>query len=210
MPVIEHLVHDYGLAVIAVVIGLESMGLPFPGETVLVLAGIFSGTKHNLNIASVISVAASAAVIGQFIGYLIGREFGYWLLLRYGAYVHLTEGRIKLGEYLFLRHGSKIVLVARFVPVLRSVAGLLAGANRMPLRSFMLANIVGAAVWASFFGFAAYLLGREVEKIAGPLVIAVGIAAVIVIVLGAYFVSRHEAQLTAEAERALPGPLKWP
>jgi len=205
---IAHLIHVYGLAVVAVVIGLESIGLPFPGETVLILAGIFAGTKHDLNIVAVVVTAAVAAIAGQVIGYIIGREFGYRLLLRYGPYVRITESRIKLGEYLFLRHGSKIIVVARFVPLLRSLAGILAGANRMPWLQFLLANIVGAFAWAAVFGFAAYMLGHEVEHVAGPLMIVIGIAAVIVLAIGANFIGRHEAQLAAEAERALPGPLK--
>ncbi len=122
--------------------------------------------------------------------------------------MRITESRIKLGEYLFLRHGTKIVFIARFVPLLRSLAGILAGANRMPWLQFLLANIVGAVVWASVFGFAAYTLGHEVEHVAGPLMIVVGIAALVVLAVGANFISRHEAQLAAEAERALPGPLK--
>jgi membrane protein DedA with SNARE-associated domain len=92
--------------------------------------------------------------------------------------------------------------------VLRSIAGLLAGANRMPWAPFLLANIVGAFAWASVFGFAAYLLGHEMEHAAGPIMIAVGIVVVIVLAVGAVFVRNHEAQLIAEAERALPGPLK--
>ena len=208
MPSIAHLVHDFGLAVVAIVIWLESIGLPFPGESVLILAGVFAGTKHNLNIFAVVATAAAAAAVGQTIGYLIGREYGYRLLVRYGPYVRITEGRIKLGEYLFMRHGTKVIFVARFVPLLRSLAGLLAGANRMPWQPFMIANIAGAVVWAAFFGFAAYIFGREVEQLATPLFIAVGIIAVIVIAVGANFIARHEAQLVAEAERALPGPLK--
>jgi membrane protein DedA with SNARE-associated domain len=209
-PSIAHLIHDYGLVVVAAVIGLESVGFPFPGESVLILASIFAGTKHELNIVEVVLTAASAAVVGQMIGYVIGREFGYWLLLRYGTYLRITESRIKLGEYLFLRHGGKIIIVARFVPLLRALAGILAGANRMPWRQFMLANVAGAALWASAFGFASYMLGRQVEHAAGWLVIVVGIAAAIVIAIGVNFVGRHEAQLAQEAERALPGPLKWP
>ena len=205
---IAHLIHDYGLIVVAVVIGFESIGLPFPGETVLILAGIFAGTKHDLNIVSVIMTAAISAIVGQTIGYVIGREFGYRLLLRYGPYMKITEGRIKLGEYLFLRHGTKIIFIGRFVPVLRSLAGILAGANRMPWPQFMLANVAGAFAWAGIFGFAAYMLGHQVEHLAGPLVIVVGIAALIVLAIGANFVGRHEAQLVAEAERALPGPLE--
>ncbi len=126
----------------------------------------------------------------------------------YGPYVRITEGRIKLGEYLFLRHGSKIIVIARFVPLLRSLAGILAGANRMPLPQFVLSNIIGAFAWAGVFGFAAYMLGHEVEHVAGPLVIVIGIAALVILAIGANFVGRHEAQLVAEAERALPGPLK--
>ena len=210
MPAIAQLIHDYGLVVVAAIIGLESLGLPVPGETVLILASIFAGTKHDLNIFSVVFTAAAAAIVGQMIGYVIGREFGYWLLLRYGPYLRITESRIKLGEYLFLRHGSKIIIIARFVPFLRALAGILAGANRMPWRQFMLANVAGAVIWASFFGFAAYMLGRQVERFAGPMIILIGVAALITIAIGAHFVGRHEAQLVAEAERALPGPLKWP
>jgi len=187
---IAHLITDYGLLVVAVVIGLESIGLPFPGESVLILAGIFAGTQHQLNIFWVVVVAAVAAIVGQAIGYLVGREFGYRLLLRYGPYVRVTESRIKLGEYLFLRHGRKIIVVARFVPLLRSLAGILAFA------------------WAGVFGFAAYFLGHEVEHVAGPVMIGIGIVAVVVLAIGANFVGKHEAQLAAEAERALPEPLK--
>ncbi len=210
MPAIAHLIHAYGLIVVAGVIGLEGVGFPVPGETVLILASIFAGTQHDLHIVWVVLTATTAAIVGQMIGYVIGREYGYWLLLRYGSYLRITESRIKLGEYLFLRHGGKIVIIARFVPVLRSLAGILAGANRMPWRQFMLANVVGALVWSSLFGFAAYMLGRQLERVAGPMVIVIGVAAVIVLAIAANFVGRHEAQLTAEAERALPGPLKWP
>ena len=79
----------------------------------------------------------------------------------------------------------------------------------MPWRQFLLANIGGAVVWACFFGFAAYMLGRQVERLAGPMVIIIGVGVVIVAIIGAIFVGRHEAELAAEAERALPGPLKW-
>jgi membrane protein DedA with SNARE-associated domain len=206
----EHLVETYGLIVVAGVILLESLGLPVPGETVLIVAAIYAGTSHaHLNIVEVVLTAAAGGLVGQMIGYVIGREFGYWLLLRYGIYLRITESRIKLGEYLFLRHGGKIIFISRFVPVLRSIAGILAGANRMPWRQFLLANFGGAIVWACFFGFAAYMFGRQVERLAGPMVIVIGVGVVILGIIGAIFVGRHEAELAAEAERALPGPLKW-
>ena len=115
MPSIAHLIHVYGLLVVAGLIGLECVGLPFPGETVLIVASVIAGTEHYLNIASVILTAAGASIIGRMIGYVIGREFGYWLLLRYGGYLWITESRIKLGQYLFLRHGGKIILIAQFL-----------------------------------------------------------------------------------------------
>jgi membrane protein DedA with SNARE-associated domain len=208
MPFIHHLVHEYGLAVVAIVIAVESIGLPFPGETVLIFAGILAGTRQDPDISLVILTAGTAAFVGQTIGYVIGREYGYRLLLRYGAYVRITTSRIKLGEYLFVRYGTKIIFVSRFVPVLRSLAGILAGANRMPWPQFLLANIVGAFAWAGTFGFAAFMLGRQVEHVARPLVIVFGIGAVIVLAAAIVFISRHEAQLTAEAERAFPGPLE--
>ena len=210
MPSIAHLIHAYGLLVVAGTIGLEGIGFPVPGETALIIASVISGTKHELSIVAVIVTAALASIVGRSIGYLIGRYFGYWLLLRYGSYVWINEARIKLGQYLFLRHGGKIVIVAQFVPVLRTIAGIMAGANRMPGPRFLLANIFGAFVWAIFFGTAAYTLGRQVERLATWGVVVLVIATVIVLTIAAYFVRGHEAQLEAEAERALPGPLQSP
>lgn len=210
MHVIEHLVASYGLFLVAAVIGVESIGLPLPGETVLIAASIYAGSKHTIDIFSVISAAVAGAVIGNMVAYVIGREYGYWLLLRYGPYIGITEGRIKLGQYLFLCHGGKIVVIARFVPLLRSLGGILAGANRMPWRPFLLANIAGAIAWAAIYGLAAYSLGREVEKMAGPVALILGAVVVIGLVAAGLFVSRHEERLVAEAERALPGPLQMP
>jgi membrane protein DedA with SNARE-associated domain len=208
MPSIAHLIHAYGLFVVAGLIGLESVGLPFPGETVLIVASAISGTDRYLNITSVILTAAAASIIGRMIGYVIGREFGYWLLLRYGGYLWITEGRIKLGQYLFLRHGGTIIVLAQFLPVLRSLAGILAGANRMPWTRFMLASIIGGFLWATLYGLVAYSLGRQVEQFSGWVVLAFGLIVVILAVFATAFVRRHEARLTAEAEEALPGPLE--
>jgi membrane protein DedA with SNARE-associated domain len=210
MVSLVHLIHVYGLLAVAAVVGLECVGIPLPGETALIAASIYAGTKHDLNIVAVILTATAAATVGRTVGFFIGRNFGYWLMLRYGNYVRLNESRIKLGQYLFLRHGGKIVLVAQFIPVLRTFAGLFAGANRMPWRSFMLANVLGAFLWAATFGLAAYMLGRQVERLAGSVVLVLVIATVIGFIVFGIFVNRHEAQLAAEAERVLPGPLELP
>src|ERR1700683_5748505 len=171
MPSIDHLIHVYGLLVVAGVVGLESVGVPLPGETALIVAGAIAGHSHSfsLNIVAVILTAAGASAVGRTFGYFIGREFGYWLLLRYGSYLRMNTSRIKLGQYLFLRHGGKIIVVARFVPVLRSLAGILAGANRMPWRQFMLANAAGGRPWAAFFGVGAHQLGSQGERRARPM-----------------------------------------
>src|ERR1700757_3568457 len=210
MEFLQHLIHTYGVLAVAAVVGLECVGFPLPGETALLAAAIYAGTNSDLNIVSVMITAAAAAIVGRMIGYVIGREYGYWLLLRYGNYVRMSPSRIKLGQYLFLRHGGKIVFVAQFVPVLRTVAGLFAGCNMMPWRNFLVANIVGSALWAMSYGYAAYAFGLGIKQIQGPLVIVLVIVTILVFVIGGIFIHRHEAQLTAEAERAMPGPLKLP
>jgi membrane protein DedA with SNARE-associated domain len=210
MHFIEHLIHVYGLVTVALIVGLECVGVPLPGETALLGAAIYAGTKHDLNIVAVILTAAVAAIVGRVIGYALGRGFGYWLLLRYGNYVRITEARIKLGQYLFLRHGGKIVFIAQFVPVLRTFAGIFAGANMMPWRDFMFANVTGSVMWSVTYGYGAYALGRQFERLQGPVVIFLAVITVVGFVVGGIFVNRHEAQLLAEAERAMPGPLKMP
>ena len=203
-----HLIHEYGLVAVAAIIGLECLGLPVPGETALLGAAIYAGTKHDFNINAVIATAAGAATAGRMIGYVIGHKFGSWLLLRYGHYVGLTTGRIKLGQYLFLRYGGKIVLFAQFVPVLRTLAGPFAGANLMPWRNFIFANAVSSCVWAVSYGYAAYWVGGEFERLQGRLVLPLVFIAVIALIAGALFVRQREAQLITEAERAIPGSLE--
>jgi membrane protein DedA with SNARE-associated domain len=208
MHLIAHLIHEYGLIAVAAIVALECVGFPVPGETALLGAAIDAGTKRDLNIGAVIIVTACAAIAGRVIGYVMGRELGYRLVLRYGNYLGLTEGRIKLAQYLFLRHGGKIIFVSQFVPVLRSFAGLLAGANVMPWRNFLVANAISSSVWAVGYGYAAYWAGREFEHSHRHVAIFLVIIAVIVIIAIGIFVHRREAQLIARAERAMPGPLK--
>ena len=204
----HHLIHEYGLIAVAVIVALECLGLPVPGETALLGAAIYAATKHDLNINAVILTAAGAATVGRMIGYVVGHEFGYWLLLRYGRYVGLAAGRIKLGQYLFLRYGEKIIFIAQFVPVLRTLAGPFAGANLMPWRTFMLANAVSSCVWAASYGFAAYWAGGAFERLQGRMVVPLVLMAVMAFIAGGLFVRQREAQLIAEAERAIPGPLE--
>jgi membrane protein DedA with SNARE-associated domain len=145
---------------------------------------------------------------GRMIGYLIGHKFGSWLLLRYGRYVGLTTGRIKLGQYLFMRYGGKIIFLAQFLPVLRTLAGPFAGANLMPWRRFMFANAVSSGLWAASYGYAAYWLGGEFGRLQGRIMVPLVFVALIALIAGGLFVRQREAQLIIEAERAIPGSLE--
>lgn len=117
---IHGLIQTYGLWVVFTLIMLESMGIPMPGETALVTAALYTGSTHEISIASVVLVAAAAAIMGDNIGYLVGRSIGIRLIARYGRYVRLNEPRLKVGQYLFLRHGGKIVFFGRFIAFLRT------------------------------------------------------------------------------------------
>jgi membrane protein DedA with SNARE-associated domain len=199
----------YGYFAIFVIVGMESAGIPMPGETVLVAAAILAG-EGKLNIVGVIGAAAAGAIIGDNCGYWVGREFGFPLVYRFGAYVRLDERRLKLGQYLFLRHGGKIVFFGRFVAVLRAFAAFLAGVNRFNWEQFFLFNAAGGIVWAAIFGTGGFWLGRAFETYARPVGVAALVAAAIGFVAGARFIRFHEQALEEEAERALPGPLVAP
>ena len=157
----KELIHQYGAWIVFALVFLESIGLPLPGEAILVSAAIFAGTTQELGIALVLLSAVLGAIVGSTIGFWIGDRYGYPLLLRYGSYIGLTETRIKIAQYLFRRQGMVVVLIARFVAVLRSVVGFIAGANRMPFANFMLANSAGAVAWALFYGLGAYYLAEN-------------------------------------------------
>ncbi|MEP6917537.1 MAG: DedA family protein [Acidobacteriota bacterium] len=205
---ITNLVSTHGYWVVAVVVAVESMGIPLPGETILVTAGIYAGTTHRLNIWIIIAAAALGAIAGDSAGFLIGRRFGYRLLLRYGRYVRMNEARIKLGQFLFDRHGGKVVFFGRFVAVLRTLAALLAGMNGMDWRRFLVFNASGGIAWAVAFGAGAYAFGEQIERVRGPIAVVTLVAAAFAGVILMWFVGRHEAELEAQAERALPGPLR--
>jgi membrane protein DedA with SNARE-associated domain len=204
---IQTLVQTYGLWILFGVVMLESMGVPMPGETALVASALYSGATHRIDIASVVGVAATAAIIGDNIGYLIGRSIGLRLIVRYGRHVGLDERRLKVGQYLFLRHGGKIVFFGRFVAFLRALAAVLAGANVMPWRHFLIMNALGGILWASLFGFGAYFFGEEAKRLAGPIGLLLLVAALAIAVAGVLFFRRHEKELEERAEAALPGPL---
>jgi len=201
------LIQAYGLWVLFIVVTLESIGVPMPGETALVTTALYAGSTHQIDIISVVLVAAAGAIIGDNIGYLIGRSIQLRLLVRYGRYIRLDQPRLKVGQYLFRRHGGKIVFFGRFVAFLRTFAAVLAGANRMPWPHFLLMNALGGLCWASIFGGGAYLFGEQIARVAGPVSLLLLVVAIGLVAAGIVFFRRHERELEQRAEAALPGPL---
>src|SRR5713226_3989861 len=198
-----HLIQVHGPWVISVVVALESAGVPLPGETLLVAAALLAATTHQIDITVVVIAAAAGAIVGDGIGYTVGRRFGMPLLRRYGRYIRLDENRLLIGRYLFFRYGSAIVFFGRFIAVLRMFAALLAGANSMPAGRFFFFNVTGGVCWACLFGFGAYAVGAEIYKISGMLsVISLGL-----FIAGGYalsiFIRRNEVTLRRRAEVAL-------
>ena len=200
---ILHLVVRYGPGVVGGVTALESMGLPVPAESLLIATAAYAGTHGRPWIGWIILAAAGGAILGDNLGYLIGRRLGEPALRRWGRHVGLTEGRLLLGRYLFRRHGAKVVFAGRFVAILRTFVSLLAGANRMEWPRFLASNAAGGIVWACAYGFGAYALGNEVKRISGPAATALGVVALIAVVIGIFYLRRHEAELIAQAQRAM-------
>jgi membrane protein DedA with SNARE-associated domain len=128
------------------------------------------------------------------------------LVARYGRYVGLHEARLKVGQYLFLRHGGKIVFFGRFVAFLRTFAALLAGINRMHWSHFLVMNALGGLSWAALYGGGAYLFGTEIKRIAGPAGIVLLVVALACVIAGVIFFRRHERELELRAQAANPGP----
>jgi membrane protein DedA with SNARE-associated domain len=205
---LDSLLATYGYLAVFVFVGVESIGIPVPGETMLVTAAIYAGTTGRLSIFWVIVASSAGAIVGDNIGYLIGRTGGYRLVKRYGRYIRLEENRLRLGQYLFDKHGSKVVFFGRFVSVLRIFAAFLAGVNRMHWRRFLIFNAAGGIVWSTIYGTAAFLLGKQLLQLSGRVDLALAVVGVAVIIAVIVFLRRNEARLQREADRAMPGPLQ--
>jgi membrane protein DedA with SNARE-associated domain len=212
---LQQLIAAHGYWAIALIVGLESMGLPLPGETILVLAAIYAAADPALDISFVIAAATIGSIIGDNAGYLIGKHYAYALLLRFGKHIGMSMPRIKVGQYLFRRHGSKVVFFGRFVALLRVLAAFcafraiafLAGVNHMPWRAFVMANAAGAVLWATVFGIGGYLFGKILLQLHHAIALSVFAIALAVFFVIGFLVNRYEHRLLKAAERELPGPL---
>jgi membrane-associated protein len=179
---------NVGYAAVFALIAIETMGIPVPGETALVAAALLAHDGQ-MDIVTLVLIASAAAIIGDNIGFAIGRKGGRALLLRPGPFHAQRLRVIELGEPFFAKHGPKAVFLGRWVSGLRIASAWLAGINGMSWPVFLVWNALGGIVWACAVGFGVYALGHVAEDIitvVGP--IAGG--AVIVAVVG-YLLIRH-------------------
>ena len=205
---LQQFLATYGYFAVFVFVAIESIGIPFPGETMLLVAAIDAGKTHQLSIVLVILAATLGAIVGDNIGFWIGREGGYRVLRRYGRYIGFDERKLKVGIYMFRKHGGKVVFFGRFVAVLRAWAAFLAGVNHMPWSRFLAFNALGGFVWATLYGLGGYFLGEQIHRLTGPVGTISIVLALIFLVAFAIFVWRNEKQLEVRAEKALPGPIE--
>ncbi|HVB05785.1 MAG TPA: DedA family protein [Acidimicrobiales bacterium] len=200
-PTLNH--HGY-LAVGGFVM-LEDFGIPVPGETILIAAAIYAGAGQ-LNIVVVGLVAVSAAVLGDNVGYAIGRFGGRPLIERYGRYLFITAERLDKATAFFERQGPKIVAIARFIEGLRQANGIVAGLSEMPWPVFLTFNAIGAVLWVALWATVGDVAGSHVTAIyngIGHYFVYVLIALVLLgTALVVHHVRRHRRALAAAARRA--------
>lgn len=161
---IAPLVDRYGYLAVGGLLLLENFGIPVPGETVLIAASVFAGLGK-LNIVLVIILAITFSIIGDNIGFVIGRYGGHPLIEKYGRYIFLTKKRIAKTEKFYQRHGAKIVLVARFIDGLRQANGIIAGITEMKWQTFLFFNALGAALWVLTWSLIGYFGASHVETL---------------------------------------------
>lgn len=158
----QQLFQLFGYPLVAFGIGLESMGIPAPGETILLIAAAAAATTGTGNIVGVILAAAAGAIIGDNIAFTLGQHYGRSLLTRIPF---IDEQKLAHSEAFFHKHGSKTVIIARFIPVVRSVVAYIAGINKMRHRTFTVYNLVGGLLWAALIGSLGFVFGKNLELV---------------------------------------------
>lgn len=182
---LQQLLHDWGYGVVFGAMLLENAGVPLPGETVTLLAGYAAGSGQ-LQVWGVMGAAAGGAILGDNLGYWVGRRAGWGLLLRVGRLLGRSPEQMEALRERFLRHAGTSVLLGRFVAVLRVLAGPIAGAVHMPYAKFLLFNALGAVLWAGTMVSLAWLGGRWIpfeRMVRGVVEFGIGALLLLVIVL---------------------------
>ncbi len=204
---LQELLRQWGYLVVFAGMLLENAGLPLPGETLTLLGGYAAGSGE-LRLPGVIGAAVAGAVLGDNLGYLLGRRLGWDLVLRVGTLLRQPGESMEHLRERFLRHGERVVLLGRFVTLLRVLAGPIAGAVGMPYRRFLVANLLGAVLWASAMVSLAWLGGRWIplERLLDG-VAGFGLAALLLamaVVLVPWLLSRWESRLIHQPPSELP------
>ncbi len=212
LQTLQYMLNTFGYLAVTVCIMIESSGIPFPGETMLLLASFSAATiAPQLHIPLVIACAALGAILGDNLGYLAGRTGGRALVRRFGRYIFLKPQHLERAERFFAKHGDKTVFFGRFISILRAWAAFLAGINHMRWRNFLLYNAAGGIVWAIVYGTFGYVAGRIfknnfplVERIASTTgwIGAGGIVVAIVAIYIIYRVRRKQKTIEASTEQA--------
>ena len=185
---------------LGVAVGVEALGVPIPGETAVIFAGL-AASSHRLSIVLVIVVASAGAIIGDNIGFVIGRRGGRALLSRPGRFYEERQKVLAIGDPFFARHGAKAVFLGRWIAGLRIWASWLAGASSMRWPTFVVWNAAGGIAWATSVSLAAYFGGKTVESIFSKIgLYGIIVAGVLVIVGGAWYVRRRRSRRAAEPE----------
>jgi membrane protein DedA with SNARE-associated domain len=168
---------------------------------------MYAGTTHQLALAPIILAAAVGEIFANLLGFLLGSRGGYRLLAHHGHLLRLDERKLKLGQYLFLKHRGLLVVLGRFFSVSRTTEAFLAGVNTMGWVRFLFCTVVGGVIWAMVLGWGAYYLGDSLHRPTGPLGIALALLVLCLVVPCLVLLLRTMRRLEDEAQRMLPGPL---
>ena len=205
LATLQNALNSYGYVAVSLFVMIESSGIPFPGETMLLLASFYAAVSHQLHIPLVIACAAVGAIIGDNIGYLVGRTGGRAFVIRYGRYVFIKPEHLALAEAYFAKHGNKTVFFGRLIALLRAWAAFLAGVNHMQWRTFLFYNAAGGILWATIYGTLGYIAGRffhdnfaQVERLATTLG-WLGTGLIVIAVITVFIVFRVRRQKLAQA-----------
>lgn len=198
------LIKNHGYLAVGGLVLLEDFGIPVPGETVLIVAAVYAGAGQ-LNIVAVALLAFIAAVIGDNIGFAIGHFGGRPLALRLGRYVFLTPARLDKAQEFFIRHGGKIVVIARFLEGLRQANGIIAGITGMHWAKFVAFNALGAALWVGTWSAIGYAAGNHIGTIYTQitrysLYVLIAIGVIIVAQIARHLVRRRRERGNAPGE----------
>lgn len=161
---LEHLIRAYGVAAVMTIVALEALGAPLPGETILIFAAVMAG-RGDMSLPPLLFFAWVGSVLGDNVGYWIGRKLGRAAVSRYGARIGLTAARFEAVEAIFARYGAATVAFARFVNVLRQLNGIVAGTLGMAWGRFLIFNALGAALWVSLWVLGAFYLAEHMSTI---------------------------------------------